>query len=357
VPRTLYRIAERVGVPKIWSTLRPGATILMYHGFTDRRSFEGVIDHQRMRLHVDAFRKHVEHLVDNYEVIPLSVLVSLYREGRPIPKRAVVITFDDGYRSCYTLAHPVLKEFRVPATLFVATDFVYERKPLWHDRVEYAVHATKNSSIDVAMGDGIAGSRRCRTVPEKLGALRAFYPALKRMDQRRRDVVIDELERNAGARIDLSDGSLEMYAPATPAELKSMTAEGLVEVGCHTKTHAVLSRCSPAQTLDEVALSKTTLERELSSACKLFCYPNGTKADFDDRTRNALVDAGFHCALTTIPGKNGADADPMELLRISAPADAAEFSLAVSGLRTELARAYRAVKRAMGRGPEVVGGM
>src|SRR5262245_53981123 len=106
--------------------LRPhGATILTYHGFTDQPSFDGVVDHQRMRLHVGAFLRHAQHLVAHYNVVSLSTLIEHCRSGRAVPKNTIAITFDDGYRSCYTLAHPVLVEFGLPATFFLSTDFVF----------------------------------------------------------------------------------------------------------------------------------------------------------------------------------------------------------------------------------------
>jgi len=323
-------------------------TILTYHGFTDKSAFDGVIDHQRMRLHVDAFRRHVEHLVTHYRVFPLSSVLSLLREGRKFPKRGVVITFDDGYRSCYTLAYPVLKEFDVPASLFVATDFVYERKPLWHDRVEYAVHATHESMIEFEIG-GQRRSLRCATIAEKLSVLRAICAVLKRVDHRERDVRIDELESRTRARLELSGNAPPEYWPTSAAELREMASGGLVEVGSHTKSHAILSRCSLDELRGEVLQSKKAIEDGIGIPCDLFCYPNGTRNDLSDDSRSILVETGYRCALTTIPGRNGANADPMELRRIGAPADSAEFSVAVSGVRAGLALAYGAVKQAIGR--------
>jgi peptidoglycan/xylan/chitin deacetylase (PgdA/CDA1 family) len=342
-----YRLLANAGVPKAWRAIDArGATILTYHGFTDMPSFEGVIDHQRMRLHVDAFRQHVEHLVANYRVVSLSSLVSLFRAGREAPEHAVAITFDDGYRSTYTLAHPVLKEYGVPATLFVASDFVYERRALWHDRVEHAVNETREIEIEL---DGEVRRLSCATVDEKLAALRVLYGAMKRVDQDHRDALVDDVERRAGVRLDVSRHASEPYSPIDVSELRDMAGVGLVEVGCHTKTHAVLSRCGPERLKAEILRSKERIEGSLSRSCDLFCYPNGRAEDFNAETRAELVAAGFACALTTIPGKNEADTDLMELRRISAPSDLAEFSLAVSGARLGFARAYHAAQKFLGR--------
>ena len=71
------------------------------------------------------FDSQMRYLHDNgYRVIsPLELLAYLeYRQ--PLPKRAVMITIDDGYRSAYTVAYPILKKYGFTATLFVYTNFV-----------------------------------------------------------------------------------------------------------------------------------------------------------------------------------------------------------------------------------------
>jgi len=71
------------------------------------------------------FAAQMEWLAKNdYRVVKLSQLTG-YLEGRePLPPKAVVVTFDDGYESVYKFAYPVLRKLGLPATMFVYTDFV-----------------------------------------------------------------------------------------------------------------------------------------------------------------------------------------------------------------------------------------
>ena len=72
-----------------------------------------------------SFRAHLQHLKDNgYRTISLGDLHEFMSYRRAIPLRSVVITIDDGYRSSYDIAFPLLEEFGFTATLFVYTDFV-----------------------------------------------------------------------------------------------------------------------------------------------------------------------------------------------------------------------------------------
>jgi len=68
------------------------------------------------------FRKHLDYLRDNaYTVVPLDDLLQALHEGRPVPEKAVAITFDDGYSSIYDTAFPMLQEYGFPFTLFLST--------------------------------------------------------------------------------------------------------------------------------------------------------------------------------------------------------------------------------------------
>ncbi len=93
--------------------------ILCYHQFTNGRP------RNRMQVTAGAFEAQMKYLIDNgYRVIPLRDLEGFLNGSKPLPKRAVVITIDDGYRSVYDIAFPILRRLGLTATLFIYTDFV-----------------------------------------------------------------------------------------------------------------------------------------------------------------------------------------------------------------------------------------
>jgi peptidoglycan/xylan/chitin deacetylase (PgdA/CDA1 family) len=72
-----------------------------------------------------AFEEQMRYLkARGFRVVTLSALVEFLARGRQLPRGAVVLTFDDGYRSFLDHAYPVLKELGFTATLFVYTDYV-----------------------------------------------------------------------------------------------------------------------------------------------------------------------------------------------------------------------------------------
>src|SRR3990172_9075319 len=88
--------------------------ILLYHRF-------GPVASDSMTVSSTVFESHLGYLQDNgYTVIPLRMLMDYYlRKGPPPPPRSVVITADDGHRSVYTDMFPLVKQYRIPVTLFI----------------------------------------------------------------------------------------------------------------------------------------------------------------------------------------------------------------------------------------------
>jgi peptidoglycan/xylan/chitin deacetylase (PgdA/CDA1 family) len=97
--------------------------------------------------------------------------------------------------------------------------------------------------------------------------------------------------------------------------------------GAHTVTHPILTRLGLAHAIDEILISKRTIEAHLRSPVSLFAYPNGSPADFNHAIKQALKQAGFLCAATTIWGVNDIHTDPFELRRVHAWDSDARISL------------------------------
>jgi peptidoglycan/xylan/chitin deacetylase (PgdA/CDA1 family) len=92
--------------------------ILCYHRF-------GATCRSALCVSETAFRAQLDYLKDNgYRTISLGELYEFITYKRAVPLRSVVITIDDGYRSIYDIAFPLLKEYGFTATMFVYTDFI-----------------------------------------------------------------------------------------------------------------------------------------------------------------------------------------------------------------------------------------
>lgn len=74
---------------------------------------------------LDQLEAHIKELKSGpYTVMPLTDVIDAMRAGKPLPDRAVALTFDSGLRSIYRDAWPRLREAGLPFTVFVPTDRV-----------------------------------------------------------------------------------------------------------------------------------------------------------------------------------------------------------------------------------------
>jgi peptidoglycan/xylan/chitin deacetylase (PgdA/CDA1 family) len=65
------------------------------------------------------FRKQMQYLSEHHTVLSLKEVIEALQNRQPLPDKAVVITFDDGYNNIYENAHPILREFNFPYTIFI----------------------------------------------------------------------------------------------------------------------------------------------------------------------------------------------------------------------------------------------
>lgn len=93
--------------------------VLCYHQFSRGRKASN-----QLAISEFDFQEQMAYLNDNnYQVITLKELERIIKLKLGIAPKTVVITIDDGYRSIYDVAYPILKKYNLPATIFLYTDF------------------------------------------------------------------------------------------------------------------------------------------------------------------------------------------------------------------------------------------
>jgi peptidoglycan/xylan/chitin deacetylase (PgdA/CDA1 family) len=318
--KILFTLLYAVGIPKLFRYANKDAlTILFYHGVAPERT-EGIYNYSRKHITPKAFRTHLEYIAKHYNVLSLDEAIKRLRAGT-LPRHALAITFDDGYRNFYAHALPVLKEFKMPATVFLVTDFVLKMKPLWVDRLEYLIgHGT--------------GSRQERIAEDR--RLRAELKSLP----------TDECERRLAARESAEEVALlnfsgegEVYAPLTVTEIREIQEDGIT-IGAHTKSHPSLPHLPYEEAAEEILGSKQALEMSFGEISQLFCYPSGR---WTEETEQLVIRAGFGGALTTIEGANFADTHPYRLRRFGMDGveDRERCAAVICGMRSFLRNIQR----------------
>ena len=312
---------------------RGKAVIAMYHGFTAADAHDGIANHEGKHCHQRTFVDHLAFLQKYHNVVALDDVVRALTTGAPLPDRAAVITIDDGYRSIYTVAYPALKQFQMPASVYLATGFVDDRQFLWTDRVEYAVNHARVDHVEVTIGT-VAMRLPLGDLQSRMTADKRLRSAIKALPQDSLEAAVDAVENAAGCSVAHAGGDNDLYEPLTWAETAEMVASGLVSIGSHTHGHVILARCDPERAAREISVSRRIIEDRLGAPCHRFCYPNGRHGDFNAVTKGLLRGQGFSSALTTVYGMNSPGTDVFELRRynLGKPMMRGELDVRMSGL-------------------------
>ena len=111
VPKTEF---NRIGV---YSNGYQVVPIISYHRFGKGRG--------RVSVTREQFTQQMEFLKQHgYQAISLQDLVDFLQAEKAIPRRSVVLTIDDGYKSVYEIAFPILAKYGFPATIFIYSDYI-----------------------------------------------------------------------------------------------------------------------------------------------------------------------------------------------------------------------------------------
>lgn len=278
--------------------------ILVYHRVNDEndRFFPGTP--------TAVFAAQMDYLASNWSVLALEDAVEGLRGGG-LPRNAIAVTFDDGYKDNYVNAFPILKRLSIPATVFLAVGSIGSGQPLWHDRVFVAFRETR---VKVLRGfGGKLNSYSLRTEEERLFAQREILKSLWSMEDHERYACIDEL----GRRLRVDDAREAPDLMLSWDEVRIMRQNGIT-FGSHTVTHPILARTSQGDAMREIRQSKEVIERNVGQPVTSFAYPVGRRQDYSEGVKCLLRDAGYACALTMLPGVNREDQDLFEMRRVTA---------------------------------------
>jgi peptidoglycan/xylan/chitin deacetylase (PgdA/CDA1 family) len=174
---------------------------------------------------------------------------------------AVWISFDDGWRGNFGLL-PVIERYRVPVTIFLATEAVELLGLFWWT----CVYDHRSELPD----------------PYRRSVLRIWDLP----ERERREIVEPVLRRHQGE-----------YArqALTIDEVQTLARSPLVSFGSHSVGHPCLPRCDLSQLEDELRVSKKAIEGWTGRPVRVFAYP---RSEFDGREKEALLRNGYDLAVT-----------------------------------------------------------
>jgi len=198
------------GLHRVFGERREDAFgILMYHRVAERT---GGVSTPTSNVTPGRLRQQLRGLLDRgFEVWSLSRILAARNESQPVPQNVFAVTFDDGYENNLIHALPILEEFNVPATIYVATAFLDSGQPFPFDN-----------------WDGCGAS---------------CVPPVS-------------------------------WRPLTTAQCRKLAAHPLIDLGAHTHTHGAFAD-NPQMLIDDLSENLEVLRREFGVERPTFAYPYG----------------------------------------------------------------------------------
>lgn len=276
-----HTISFRSGLSSVIARHQGCGRILMYHGVAQQGA--------------QALDEQLRYLVRHFKVVSLETLVDRLTNGSLPLGHEIVLTFDDGLRNNLTVVYPILRELKVPATMFVCPALVESGEWLWNHEMRCRLQTLATSEL--------AGLRMKLLTPGiSVGAIIEWMKTL-RLQQRR---VAETIIRQATAAFQPTAAQREAFDIMDWDDLRSLDCN-LITVGSHTLSHPILTTLNGEEIESEILESRRCLEQQLQRKVDFFCYPNGAY----DKRAYQLVQKTYRAAVTTesgvINGSQGLD--------------------------------------------------
>ena len=226
------------------------------------------------------FERVVLLLKSNYTLVELSFFENpdSYKKS----KGFCHITFDDGDRTFYTSAYPVLQKYHVPATIFVSPKIILNQENFWFQEV---LDYDKNEMRNIL-------SKELSQPLEKLKTIN-FMNILKCLTifQINKIIMIYRKETNTPPK---------PFQNMNLTQILEVEKSGLIKVGAHTLNHPILKNESDEVCYKEISESIIELQKILGHNVRYFAYPNGIpNYDFGNREIDILNKNNIAIAVST----------------------------------------------------------
>ncbi|MDY0166857.1 MAG: glycosyltransferase [Thermoguttaceae bacterium] len=290
--------------------------VLCYHGVVPDE-----LPHHRLRtrnaIKAADFRRQMEAVARLFTPVSAGDVLDHVEGRRPLPPRAVLVTFDDGFRNNLTHAAPVLERLGIPAIVHLTVGHIGGRELLWTQELDERVAGWHGERFPMP-----GGTPDAPLPADEAGRWRLtdrIRAACKQLSNQERLAYLERLRREELAVEE--HWRRELYSFLSWDEARELHRRGFA-LGSHTVTHPILTTLSAGALADELRQSRLRVEQELSQPCPWLAYPNGGHADVSPEVVRAVAEAGYQVAFTLTGGINRRQLRPLEVDRICIPSDA-----------------------------------
>jgi len=215
--------------------------IILYHFVSDRKNDFTSTGHT---VTTPEFRRQLQYLCAHFTIIRLSEAAGLWETASEKPAAYAAICFDDGYRCILEEAYPILREMRLPSTMFINPPVLGNRDLLWRDKIRYLIkNGLEEEFVSFLRAQG--GSYNFRLLKD-LGFYRwSKNPKALRGMAIQKDVSLFFSRKGI-------DASAIASANALFLSEEDIATLDFLEFGNHTWSHPILTLQSAASQREEI---------------------------------------------------------------------------------------------------------
>lgn len=283
---------------KLGRLSRNGFCILMYHRILPPGMGLNMLQ-PGMYVTTPTFNCHIRYLKENFFPVSLQEIVNEHKGGRADSRLKCCLTFDDGWHDFFLHAFPVLKFHKVPATVFLPTDYIGRERWFWADRIGYLLH---HSLVAQKKADCPSYHPATRQILSLSGSVKVRLEAAVSLLKASREDTIERVLSELESHLEVGKG-LSGRAFVNWDEVRVMADSGFVHFGSHTASHRIMTTLDDEEVRRELHGSKKLLldKGVASDGFIPFCYPNG---NYNKAIKKLVAEVGYSIAVSTDPGWN-----------------------------------------------------
>jgi len=283
---------------------------VLFHNIADQDSV--FTNGLGITLGQEDFDVRMRFLAQHYSPVSLEDVLA-DPTGKKLPRRPVLVTYDDAYKSVADVALPICSKYRIPATFFVNASLIGNQDLALDNLVCYAANTSGLEIVRQAARE-IAGNAALR-----ISSLRQFFGEfLPTFSLTARAEFRKAVELLAGFRSAELAREAKLYVSAD--QLRSLVSQDF-SIGNHTYTHVncrVLSRDD--EFAQEILINQKTLEAIVNRKVRAFSVPYGSSADVSGDLVTYLRQSGHEALFLVESLANTAATDYFHLYRVSVTA-------------------------------------
>lgn len=259
--------------------------IIYYHMVSDHN--QPHIKHLYPYKNIRQFKDDLDFLARKYSPVSLFDLLDFIKSGKSLPKKAFLLTFDDGFREMHDTVAPILVEKGIPATFFINSAFIDNKNLCYQHKMSILIdHLDKSESTKLV-----------KKYKQIVVNDRIIFDDIKRfilsINYEQRDI-LDEMKQSLDVNFDEYLLKHEPYL--TSNQIRRLIRDGFA-IGAHSIDHPIYALLSLEDQLAQTLESIRLIRHEFSLNYGAFAFPNSDygvpREFFIELRKSGLADVTF----------------------------------------------------------------